>query len=69
MRQEHQRAVESLRNVEASFSHQQRGLSEITSEGAQALEAQRHTLAQQAVTELMRGDTRYLASSSSLCLS
>ena len=46
-------------NVEANFSHQQRGLSsEITSESAQALEAQRHSLIQEATAKMMRKDGR-----------
>ena len=42
-----------------NFSHPQRGLlSEITSESAQALEAQRHSLVQEAAAETLRSDTR-----------
>ena len=42
-------------DVEANFSHQQRGSSsEITSESAQALEAQQHSLVQTATAEMMR---------------
>ena len=45
------------RTLKASFSHQQRGLSSELSPGsAQALEAQRHTLIQEAATEMMRRD-------------
>ena len=40
------------------FSHHQRGLlSEMTSESAQALEAQRHSLFQEAAAEMTRRDT------------
>ena len=46
-------------NVETNFSHQQRGsLSEIASESAQALEAQRHTLIHEATAEMMPRVTR-----------
>ena len=43
--------------VEADFSIQQRGLlSDITSKSVQELEAQRHTLAQEATAEMIRRD-------------
>ena len=46
-------------NAEANFSQQQRGfLSEIASESAQALEAQRRFLTHEATAEVMRRDTR-----------
>ena len=46
-------------NVAANLSQQQRGLlSEITSESAQALKAQRHNLFQEATEEMMQRDTR-----------
>ena len=45
-------------NVEANFSQQQQGfLSEKTSESAQALEVQRHSLIHEAVAEMLRRDT------------
>ena len=48
-------------NVEPHFSLQQRGLSsEITSESAQALEAQRRTLVQGATAEVIRRDAHNL---------
>ena len=46
-------------NIQANCSHQQPGLLfEITSESAQALEAQRHDRFQDATAEMMRRDTR-----------
>ena len=45
-------------NVGANFSQQQKGLlSEITSESAQAPEAERHSLIHEAPAEMMRPDT------------
>ena len=55
------RSRDTENNVEANFSHQKRGsLIEITSESAQALEAQRHSVLQEATAEMMRRDTRNL---------
>ena len=47
-------------NAEASFSQQQRGLlSEITSESAQSLETQRHSLGHEATGQMMRRGTHH----------